>query len=82
MRTTIDGAGRIVVPKSVRDAMGLSAGREVDVAYTDGRIEIEIAPADVDVEIAADRLPRVVHLGEHPPLTDEMIRAAIEATRR
>lgn len=82
MRTTIDAAGRIVVPKAVRDAMGLTAGRQIDVSYADGKIEIEIAPADVDVELADDGLPRVVYKGDAPPLTDEIIRATIEATRR
>jgi len=82
MRTTIDGAGRIVVPKSVRDAMGLTAGRQIDVFYTDGKIEIEVAPAEVEVELAEDGLPRVLYRGEVPPLTDEIVRATIEATRR
>jgi len=82
MRTTIDGAGRIVVPKSVRDAMGLTAGRQIDVFYTDGKIEIEVAPAEVEVELAEDGLPRVVYRGEVPPLTDEIVRATIEGTRR
>lgn len=44
MRTTIDAAGRLVVPKPVRDAMGLEPGRAVDVVFTDGRIEIALAP--------------------------------------
>ncbi len=32
METTIDAAGRIVVPKSLRDALGLSAGTSVDIS--------------------------------------------------
>lgn len=31
MRTTIDAAGRIVVPKTVRDRLALTAGAEVEV---------------------------------------------------
>ena len=42
MRTTIDKAGRIVVPKALRDAMGLEAGQEVELTLTDGRIEIAL----------------------------------------
>lgn len=84
MRTTIDAAGRIVVPKALRDAMGLSAGRKVDVVYTDGRLEIEIAPAEVDIEPPGEGevLPRVVPREKLPPLTDEIIRATLESTRR
>ncbi len=83
MRTTIDAAGRIVVPKALRDAMGLSAGRNLDIVFTDGRLEIEVAPAEVDVELTDD-LPRIVHrdLPDDVVLTDEMVRTAIEATRR
>lgn len=32
MRTTIDGAGRIVLPKPLRDALGLVAGSTVDIS--------------------------------------------------
>ena len=81
MRTTIDSAGRIVVPKSVRDAMGLSAGRVIDVIFTDGRIEIELAPAAVALD-RTGRLPRLVAEDDQPPLTDGDIRDAQEATRR
>ncbi len=81
MITTIDAAGRIVVPKAVRDAMGLSAGRRIDVVFTDGRIEIELAPAQVGVEMV-DGLPRLVPSEPMPPLTDEQVRDTLEATRR
>ena len=81
MRTTIDAAGRIVVPKSLRDAMGLSAGRAVDVAFVDGRIEIELAPLEVTLEMA-DGLPLLRPVGDVPPLADETVRAALDAVRR
>ncbi|MBF4161531.1 AbrB/MazE/SpoVT family DNA-binding domain-containing protein [Nocardioides acrostichi] len=81
MRTTIDFAGRLVVPKSVRDAMGLPAGKVVDVVFTDGRIEIESAPADVSVDVSGD-LPRIVPADELPALSDDDVRNASEATRR
>ena len=32
MRTTIDGAGRIVLPKPLREALGLVAGSTVDIS--------------------------------------------------
>ncbi len=50
MRTTIDRAGRIVVPKALRRAAGLEAGSEVEIRATDGRIEMEPAPLDVRLE--------------------------------
>lgn len=81
MRTTIDGAGRIVVPKAVRDSMGLTAGREIDVVFTDGRIEIELAPVEVEVDTASGP-PRLVARHDQPPLTDSEIRDVLESTRR
>ena len=50
MRTTIDGAGRVVVPKALRQAVGLLAGAEVEMRATDGRIEMEPAPLEVRLE--------------------------------
>ena len=32
MRVTIDAAGRIVVPKSLRDSLGLVSGTSLDIA--------------------------------------------------
>jgi AbrB family looped-hinge helix DNA binding protein len=41
MDTTIDRAGRVVIPKSIREAAGLKAGAGLSIEYRDGRIEIE-----------------------------------------
>lgn len=51
MRTTIDRAGRLVVPKALRLAARLLPGSEVEVRLAEGgRIEIEPAPAQVRLE--------------------------------
>jgi AbrB family looped-hinge helix DNA binding protein len=50
MRTTIDAAGRIVVPKALRQAIGLVAFAEVEMRVADGRIEMEPAPLEVRLE--------------------------------
>ena len=42
MKTTIDAAGRIVVPKPLREALQL-----LDLEVRDGRLQIEIAPVDM-----------------------------------
>ncbi|MDN5744166.1 MAG: AbrB/MazE/SpoVT family DNA-binding domain-containing protein [Nocardioidaceae bacterium] len=83
MRTTIDKAGRIVVPKAIRDAMGLSDGGRVDLFFTDGRIEIAVAPAEVEVEFPEGEFPRIVYKdNDIPPLTDDIIRATLDALRQ
>jgi AbrB family looped-hinge helix DNA binding protein len=45
--TTIDRAGRIVVPKSLRERAGLLPGTTVQVRLVDSHLEIETVPADV-----------------------------------
>jgi AbrB family looped-hinge helix DNA binding protein len=82
MRTTIDGAGRVVIPKAIRAAMGLRPGQEIDVAFTDGRIEIEVAPLDARVEVARGGWPVLVADNEVPPLDADVVRATLESTRR
>jgi AbrB family looped-hinge helix DNA binding protein len=40
MRTTIDRAGRLVIPKAIRDRAGLEPGMEIEIGCRDGVIEI------------------------------------------
>jgi AbrB family looped-hinge helix DNA binding protein len=40
MRTTIDGAGRLVIPKPLRDRLGIDGGSEVEVFEHTGHLEI------------------------------------------
>jgi AbrB family looped-hinge helix DNA binding protein len=75
MKTTIDGAGRVVVPKALRRAVGLEAGAEVEIRATDGRIELEPAPLEVRLERRGGLLV-AVPTHSVPPLTQ----AAVERT--
>ena len=43
MIATIDGAGRVVIPKPIRERAGLSSGTKLRIDYDDGRIVIEPA---------------------------------------
>jgi len=47
MKTTIDSAGRLVIPKAIRQEAGLKPGMVLDVQVRAGRIEIEPAPLPV-----------------------------------
>lgn len=49
MRTTIDAAGRLVIPKRIRDRLGLRGKHQVEITESDGRIEIEPASAAVEL---------------------------------
>ncbi len=47
MRATIDAAGRLVIPKSIRREAGLEPGVPLEVRWREGRIEIEPEPLPV-----------------------------------
>jgi AbrB family looped-hinge helix DNA binding protein len=81
MRTTIDRAGRIVVPKAMRDELGLNGGSEVEISLVDGRIEIDLVPTPVRLVRRDGRLVAVADR-EMPPLTAEMVRETLEKVRR
>lgn len=49
MRTTIDKAGRLVIPKALREQSGISAG-EVEISLDGSAIRIESIAADSLVE--------------------------------
>jgi AbrB family looped-hinge helix DNA binding protein len=81
MKTTIDSAGRIVVPKALRDALQLRPGQPLEVRATDGRLEIEAAPTPMRL---VKRGKGVVGVPESalPLLTAEAVRDTLERVRR
>lgn len=50
MKTTMDGSGRLVIPKQIRREARLVPGVLLKVRWCDGRIEIEPAPAQVRLQ--------------------------------
>jgi AbrB family looped-hinge helix DNA binding protein len=78
MEATIDAVGRIVVPKPLRDALGLEPGTSVDVSlYGAG---LQLVPAgrtarlrEVDGTLVAE---------SDTVVTDETVFALIDAGRR
>lgn len=81
MKTTIDAAGRVVIPKPLRDRLGLAAGGALELTEREGRIEIE--PAATPMRLVPRKGGRVaVPEAPLPPLTDEIVRETIERTRR
>lgn len=69
MQTTIDRAGRVVVPKELRDRLGLSAGSRIEIREEGAGLRIDIVASDLVIE-AADYLL----IGGDSPLTDEDVR--------
>ena len=81
MQSTIDTAGRLVIPKAIRERLGLTGGQLVEIRERDGAIEIE--PASTPMHLV-DRKggPVAVPAEDLPPLTDDIVRNTLERTRR
>ncbi len=81
MKTTIDAAGRIVIPKKLREQAGLQPGMELEVSCRDGRIEVEPAAPGYHMERRGRFL---VAVSDSPTatLTREMVEESREAIRR
>ena len=80
MTTTIDAAGRLVIPKAIRDAAGIQPGMPLEARYRDGRIEIEPSPANVRLE-DRDGMLVAVYEEDTPPLRDSDVNATIDRLR-
>jgi AbrB family looped-hinge helix DNA binding protein len=81
MRTTIDVAGRVVVPKALRDELGLRGGEELEVSVRDGRLELEPPPLPMHLERRGGLLVAVPDAAV-VPLTTTLVRETLERTRR
>lgn len=80
MKTTIDNAGRIVIPKRMRLDLGLRGGEEVELSVTGDRIEITPAPRQVKLHRGPSGL--LVSDLEMPPHGAEEVREELERARR
>jgi AbrB family looped-hinge helix DNA binding protein len=81
MKTTIDSAGRIVVPKALRQALDLKPGQPLEIRVGDDRIEIDIAATPLELKKRGKGVV-AVPLSELPKLTAETVRETLERIRR
>lgn len=80
LKARIDKAGRVVLPKPIRDELGLVAGRAIDVRVEDGEAIIEPAMVSWHVE-RRGRLSVLVPDDPVPQLTDAEVRDAVDRGR-
>ena len=84
MEAMVDAVGRVVVPKALRDALGLTPGTFVDIsAYGNG---VQITPVRVTPEGRTARLERdstgPLVARSDTAVTDDIMFALIDAGRR
>lgn len=81
MKTSIDPAGRLVIPREIRRQAGLRPGMALDVRWNDGRIEIE--PMSLPVKLVCEG-QLLVAVPETPvePLTTETVEETRQALAR
>lgn len=79
MKAVIDAAGRVVVPKQFRDALGLAPGTKVDISvYGSG---VQITPGGRTARVERDNDGHLVIKGK-TVLTDDALFALIDAGRK
>ncbi|HXM87467.1 MAG TPA: AbrB/MazE/SpoVT family DNA-binding domain-containing protein [Solirubrobacteraceae bacterium] len=81
MRVAIDGVGRIVIPKPMRDALGIDGPTELELTERDGALELTVPYIKAHLE-DRDGFTVIVADQPVPTLTTEMVREEIERSRR
>lgn len=78
MHVSIDRAGRVVIPKPLREELGFSPDRPLKAEVVDGRLELSASyePAKL---VAGPHGPSFAATGT--PITDEDVRRTLEAAR-
>ena len=81
MKTTIDSAGRIVVPKALRQALNLRPGQMLEIRAGDGRLEIEVTATPMSLKKKGKTVVAIPEV-ELPTLTADTVRETLEQIRR
>ena len=81
MKTTIDNAGRLVIPKDIRRESGIKPGMPLEVRWEKGAIVITPAPLAVKLE-RKGRLLVAVPTKETPRLSMDTVERTRKAQRK
>jgi AbrB family looped-hinge helix DNA binding protein len=79
MRATIDAAGRLVVPKPLRDQLGFAPGTELELEAVDERLQVTVPS-----RVRAEDGPRGIRFAadDAATLSAEQVRELMERGRR
>ncbi len=78
---TMDRAGRIVVPKALRDHLGVEPGQPLLAQVRDGRLEIEPEPIKAHL-VEVDGVLVITPTEPVAPISREDVRELIDDLRR
>ncbi len=82
MIITIDAAGRVVIPKRLRDVLGLLPNAELEILEENGRLIIEPATTEMRLVRNGNTFSAEPVREDLPVLTTELARKILEETRR
>jgi AbrB family looped-hinge helix DNA binding protein len=78
--TTTDSAGRLVLPKKIRDEAGIIPGMTLRITVQEGRIEIEPLPREVRI-VQRGPLWIAVPAEEGPSLSEATVEQVLRKVR-
>lgn len=82
MRTTIDRAGRVVVPKALRDSLGLVPGADVELVERGGELVLTPVGPRIVLEERDGRTVFVAQGEQAGELTDDDVHRLVEESRQ
>ncbi len=82
MQVVIDRAGRLVIPKAIRDRLGIRGGESLEVVELDGEVRLSRPKGGVELIESEHGILTTRDGGELPGLDAAEVRDLLERTRR
>ncbi len=81
MRVAIDGVGRVVIPKPMREALGIDGPTELELTEVNGSLELTVPYIKAHLE-TRNGFTVIVPDEPVPPMTTELVREVLERVRK